>query len=71
MTRTIDLPAIADEVTVNELIRTFPETVQVFNAFGIDACCGGAVPVREAAERDGADVSAILEALATVVRGAA
>jgi iron-sulfur cluster repair protein YtfE (RIC family) len=61
----------ADEITVNELIRHVPATVQVFNDFGIDACCGGAVPVREAAERDGADVAALLEALAAVAGGAA
>ena len=56
---------------MNELIREKPATVQVFNRFGIDACCGGAVPVREAAERDGADVDAVLSALAEILRGAA
>lgn len=54
-------------LTVNELIARRPETVAVFNAFGIDACCGGAVPVPEAALRDGADLDALLAALAEVV----
>ena len=58
-----------DEITVNELIREVPLTIPVFNSFGIDSCCGGAVPVREAARRDGADVDALLVALAAVVRG--
>ena len=58
-----------DEITVNELIREVPLTIPVFNSFGIDSCCGGAVPVREAARRDGADVDALLAALAAVVRG--
>jgi iron-sulfur cluster repair protein YtfE (RIC family) len=53
--------------TVNDLIARHPETVAVFNHFGIDACCGGAVPVREAALRDGADPDALLAALAEVV----
>ena len=57
--------------TVNDLIARFPETVTVFNAFGIDACCGGAVPVREAAARDGADLDALLDALAQVEAEAA
>ena len=58
-----------DEITVNELIREVPLTIPVFNSFGIDSCCGGAVPVREAARRDGAEGDALLAALAAVVRG--
>ena len=50
-------------VTVNEAIRRFPATLAVFNDFGIDACCGGAAPVAEAATRDGADPAALLAAL--------
>jgi regulator of cell morphogenesis and NO signaling len=68
MNDTTDAVAIAPDVTVNELIRLYPGTVQVFNEFGIDACCGGAVPVREAAARDGADPAALVEALLHVVR---
>jgi regulator of cell morphogenesis and NO signaling len=49
--------------TVNDVIARFPATVAVFNAFGIDACCGGAVPVEEAARRDGADLTRLLDAL--------
>jgi iron-sulfur cluster repair protein YtfE (RIC family) len=54
-------------ITVNDLIARFPETVATFNAFGIDACCGGAVPVREAALRDGADPDALAAALAEAI----
>ena len=54
---------IHPDVTVNEAIRRFPATVAVFNAFGIDACCGGAAPLAEAAVRDGADPDALLAAL--------
>ncbi|HEX6070314.1 MAG TPA: DUF542 domain-containing protein [Longimicrobiaceae bacterium] len=68
MNDTTEAVAIAPDVTVNELIRLYPGTVQVFNEFGIDACCGGAVPVREAAARDGADPAALVEALLHVVR---
>ena len=67
---TVDHHEIPADLTVNELIRTVPATVQVFNAFGIDACCGGAVPVRQAALRDGADPEALLAALAPLVRDA-
>ena len=58
-----DQEPISAEITVNEAIRRYPGTVAVFNAFGIDACCGGAAPLGEAAVRDGADPRALLEAL--------
>ena len=50
-------------LTVNEAIRLYPATVAVFNAFGIDACCGGAAPLAQAAARDGADPEALLAAV--------
>ncbi|HYJ80690.1 MAG TPA: DUF542 domain-containing protein [Longimicrobiaceae bacterium] len=56
-------------LAVNEAIRRFPATVAVFNAFGIDACCGGAAPVAEAAARDGADAAALLRALRVAAEG--
>lgn len=58
---------IPDDITVNDVIRRWPETVAIFNRFGIDACCGGAVPLREAALRDGADPDELLEEVARVV----
>jgi regulator of cell morphogenesis and NO signaling len=48
------------EMPVNRVIRDFPATVEAFNRHGIDACCGGAAPVREAALRDGADPDALV-----------
>jgi regulator of cell morphogenesis and NO signaling len=49
--------------TVHEIIVQHPETKAVFNRFGIDTCCGSAVPVSAAALREGIDVNAVLEAL--------
>jgi iron-sulfur cluster repair protein YtfE (RIC family) len=53
-------------LTVNEAIRRFPASVGVFNDFGIDACCGGAAALDEAAARDGADLQALLRSLRLV-----
>jgi len=56
--------------TVNELIREHPATVRVFNEFGIDACCGGAASVTDAALRDGADPEALWQALLEAIGSA-
>lgn len=62
---------VPSELTVNEVIRRWPGTVASFNRFGIDACCGGSVPVREAALRDGADPEALLEDLGRAIAAGA
>lgn len=58
----IDRPIDAG-MTVNDMLRLYPATVSVLNAFGIDACCGGAASLDEAARRDGVDLDALLNAL--------
>jgi iron-sulfur cluster repair protein YtfE (RIC family) len=40
---------IDPRLPVNEVIRLQPAAVAVFNRLGVDACCGGAQPVGEAA----------------------
>lgn len=64
-----DTQTIYADMTVNEAIRRFPATVAVFNAFGIDACCGGAAMLAEAAVRDGADPVELLEAVRAAAAG--
>jgi regulator of cell morphogenesis and NO signaling len=51
------------KLTINEIVARFPETIPVFNRFGLDICCGGGVRVDEAAQRDGIDAAAVLSAL--------
>jgi iron-sulfur cluster repair protein YtfE (RIC family) len=52
-----------ERMSVNEIIRLHPRTVDVFNRFHIDACCGGEATAAEAAQRDGAGPKALLAAL--------
>ena len=59
-------PSIDTADTVNRIIVEYPAAVSIFNAFGIDACCGGDASLEEAARRDGADVDALVEALNTL-----
>ena len=53
--------------TVNEITARYPETIAVFNDFGVDACCGGDAVLREAAARDGVDLPALAAALERVI----
>ena len=54
---------IDTSVSVNEMVARHPETMPVFNRFGLDTCCGGGEPIAEAARRDGADLDALVKAL--------
>lgn len=58
-----DVIQLDPSLTINEIVARYPETIAVFNRFGMDTCCGGGVPVEEAARRDGLDVDQILAAL--------
>jgi regulator of cell morphogenesis and NO signaling len=49
---------------VNAIIARYPATVAVFKAHGVDACCGGARPVAEAATRHGIDLADLVADLA-------
>ena len=62
--------SISETMSVNEVIRLYPETVEVFNTFGVDACCGGAQPVGEAAREAGVSWEEIRDALLQAVGAA-
>ena len=53
--------------TVNEIVAHHPATAAVFNRFGLDICCGGAVTPELAAVREGLDPRALREALQQAV----
>lgn len=54
---------LVEEETVDALMARYPATMSVFNAFGVDTCCGAGRTVREAAAEDGTDESKLVEAL--------
>jgi len=60
---------ITSEMMINAVIRAYPQTMGVFNSFNIDSCCGGADSLRTGAEKAGADLADLLEALNAVARG--
>lgn len=55
--------AITGDMSINQTIREWPETVGIFQLFGLDACCGGPLPIREAAERHGLEPETVLMTL--------
>ena len=68
---TPDTSTIASSIdtrsTVNEIVARYPSTLAIFNAFGIDTCCGGALPMSEAASRHGIPLNALRSALESAV----
>ncbi|MHB1310755.1 MAG: DUF542 domain-containing protein [Gemmatimonadaceae bacterium] len=58
-----DLDLAVEDSTVDALMARHPATMAVFNAFGVDTCCGAHRSVREAAARDGVDETALMAAL--------
>lgn len=56
--RTID-----PQATIDSVVRRYPATLAVFNARGLDVCCGGTLPVAVAAAHHGLDLAELLQAL--------
>ncbi len=50
-------------MSVNTTIRRFPESIAVFNNLGVDACCGGASSLAEAALEAGITFETLIAAL--------
>ena len=60
---------IAAENTLNTIVARYPETLPVLQSFGLDTCCGGALPLRTAAEHHDLDLEALLAALHAAAAG--
>lgn len=61
-------PGILDPgLTVEAVMTRHPETVPVFNALGIDTCCGAGASLRDAAAEANLPMCEMLRALADVI----
>lgn len=56
-------PTIDSSWTINEVIGMYPETITVFNSFGMDMCCGGDETLQDAAEEAEVDRDSLMIAL--------
>ena len=57
---------INPNLTLNEVVRRYPAALGVFNVRGLDTCCGGDLPIAEAARRHGLGLSELLADLEQV-----
>jgi regulator of cell morphogenesis and NO signaling len=51
------------ELTLNEIVQSHPATLQLFSRYGMDTCCGGGLPLREAAARHNVPLQQLLHEL--------
>jgi iron-sulfur cluster repair protein YtfE (RIC family) len=54
---------ITPEMSLNEIIRKYPNTMGVFNRFNVDSCCGGARSLKVVAVEDKLDLQEFIKAL--------
>jgi regulator of cell morphogenesis and NO signaling len=59
----IESQTIDPTSTIGAVVQRYPATLAVFNARGLDVCCGGGLPLAEAAARHGLDLAELLAAL--------
>jgi len=57
----------SSEMTLNEITSRWPATLEVLGRYGLDTCCGGARPLREAAPEHGVDPEELVRKLNEVV----
>lgn len=55
--------------TVHGAVGSIPGARAVFEDFGIDTCCGGELPLAEAAKIHGVELQRLLDALEDAVDG--
>jgi len=57
------LITITAEDTLNTIVARFPQTLPVLQRFGLDTCCGGALPLHTAAQHHDLDLAEVVAAL--------
>lgn len=58
---------IAGNETLNELVARAPEALPILQRFGLDTCCGGALPLAVAAQHHNLDLAELLAAIREVI----
>lgn len=53
--------------TLNDLVAAEPKVLPVLHRYGLDTCCGGGLPLREAARRHELSLEELLAELGVAV----
>jgi len=61
-----ELAEIANR-TISDLVEHAPGTMTIFSSLGLDMCCGGGHPLREALELHSIDPAPVIRQVAVVV----
>ena len=61
--------ASAAEDTLNRIVARYPGALPVLQGFGLDTCCGGALPLQAAAQHHGLDLAELMSALRAELEG--
>lgn len=56
-------PRVTAGERVKDVVERYPQTASVFSHHGIDTCCGGALPIAQAAAAHGINLDGLLGAL--------
>jgi len=68
----VSAPRITQDMTIEEVIKRFPDTIGAFERHGLRCagCCGSSYEnIREGASSHGIDLDALLEELNRVAQG--
>lgn len=60
---------LTTEDTLNAIVARYPQALPVLQRFGLDTCCGGALPLHTAAQHHGLDLSEVVAALRAALEG--
>lgn len=55
--------------TLNTIVARYPQALTVLKSFGLDTCCGGALPLSVAAEHHALELVLVMNALQEEVTG--
>lgn len=56
-------PAITPDDTINAIVARYPQAISALARFGLDTCCGGALPLATAVQHHGLSLHQVLAAL--------
>ena len=59
---------ITKDMTINRVIKIFPKSIEAFNRFHLDSCCGGAKTLEESAKATNVDINTLLDELNKKIR---